>query len=209
MLKNKGDVARVLEIARRFGVRVYLNSNFPSYYRADAQACDPRGYVRVPATRFAAPGPMGHACDVHTKAVWFDHFAADGVHTLLHEVMHCVLHPPWCGIDDVPEDLVLMQYERAIARQYFSPRGYQHVVDWQKVTSVEWTNPETGRSYDELGSIPHYTRSRFWREGFRALRAMGALDAAGRVTWALPDWRKATKWALDLLPLCTVPFRPA
>lgn len=184
------DIDRVLTIARRYGVQVFLMEGFP--HRDDA--ADPRGLHVVPLTTTATNGPLAHYCDPAARTVWFDHLEVAEVETHLHEVCHVIMQPPGCGIDGVTEDVLLMPFERTLARQCLHWKGYKRVVSWQLNTQVDWWFGEV--NYTALDELPGHANTAYWRESFAALRRMGAIKN-GRVTWNWPNWARCPKALLE------------
>lgn len=70
-------------------------------------------------------GPAGTAgLDLEHRTVHFSSSAH--FEQVLHEILHIVAQPPGLPIEDVPEDLVLLQFERALS--YSLPRHLQAPV---------------------------------------------------------------------------------
>lgn len=195
MLKGRDDVDRVIEIARRYNVRVFLSGRFPhgfGEHTHEVGGRDTRGLQVTSATQYMTDGPVWHFCDVRERIVWFDNLDSSCAETHLHEVCHCIMQPPGGDIDRLSEDVVLMPFERTIARQCLSPEGYRKVIQWQEVTQIEWWDARKRAYYSTLEDAPNYSRRGLWRESFEGLRRMGAIKS-GRVTWKQPNWRRAPK----------------
>lgn len=113
------------------------------------------------------------------------------VERVVHEMAHLICQPPWCDVDDVGEDWMLMQVERCISRALFLPddkRSHQAVVNWQEGTQSQF--------YDTLlvdVGKGHYANTTMWRDGMARGRAVGLLDSRNRPTWQMPDWRRMPK----------------
>src|ERR1700710_3260115 len=133
--KTMDDIDRVLEVARRYDVACFLTEAFPLGYGEHAhepEGKNPRGLKKAPViSDDATEGPRGHFCDAAMRIVWFDHFDPKEAETHLHEVCHCIINPPG-GIDQLSEDVLLMPFERTLARQIFSPESYKKVIFWQE-----------------------------------------------------------------------------
>ncbi len=197
-MKHKpDDIDRILEAAKRFGVKMYITKDYDRqmrhvqsgslfadmYRRVELKVMEPH--------RNATSGPRGHWCHPKTKSVWWDSLPLDDLETVLHEVCHVLMDPPG-GIEQLSEDVVLMPFERTLAKQILSKEGYDKVVDWQVTgTQIEWWDTKQKKFYGELSKVPNYTRWWHWRQSFKALRAMGALDRHNRITWRWPNWNKA------------------
>lgn len=193
----KDDIDKVLEIARRYGVRVFLHPHFPrTSMHSMKTLVETRGLKKLNIPARASSGPTAHHCDVLGRKVWFEHLDPEGVETHLHEICHVIMNPPGGNIEQLSEDVVLMPFERTIARQCLSKAGYDKVVQWQLNTQIEWWSAKTDSYWDALDQVPNYSRRWEWRNSFAALRRMGVI-ANGRVTWKKPDWRRATKELLQ------------
>lgn len=196
----RDDIDRALAIAERYGVAVRLTPGFPHLpflFRDEIVPEDrrTRGLSKeddMPDRPSVTSGPNLHYCDVKKRIVWFDHLDPDEVETHLHEICHVIMQHPDHGIDAFSEDMVLMPFERTLARQCLSWKGYRRVVKWQETTQVDWWDRTGTREYFALENVPHYTRWAYWRESFRALRRMGAIAGgrSARVTWRWPDWKR-------------------
>lgn len=192
------DIDRVLRIAARYGVRVFLHPDFPRGFGEhdhEPEGKNKRGLRTAEVPLPASGGPLAHYCDVTQKAVWFEHLDPEEVHTHLHEVCHCIMQPPGDDIDQLSEDVLLMPFERTLARQALSWRGYKKVIDWQLTTQIEWWDEKLKKYYEALEHVPNYTRWLYWRESFRGLRRMGAIKN-GRVTWQRPNWARVPKYLM-------------
>lgn len=191
----KDDIDRVIQIARRYGVKLFITPSFARFGKTETRYISRGLPVSKPHDK-ATSGPRGHWCHPRTKSVWFDSFDVDGPETHLHEVCHVIMCSPG-GINELSEDVVLMPFERMIARQCLSHEGYKKVLDWQvEYTQIDWWDKKGYKHYDYLANVPNHTRWFFWRQSHAALRAMGAIKN-GRVTWKWPDWRLAPKDLMD------------
>jgi hypothetical protein len=100
---------------------------------------------------------------------------------VFHELCHLILHHPRLG-PEVPEELILMPFELALARTFMDADQLERVHELQEKTTLM-----TG---DELGDFSNYTRRWFWKEGLARCRQLGILDAQNRPTWRYPDWSR-------------------
>lgn len=126
-------------------------------------------------------GPSGNTgLRIPERIVWFTKQAT--LAQVLHEVMHIVTNPPDLDIDSVPEDFLLLQFERCVA-QTLGRTAYTQVVDWQLDTVAPLIVPET-----MLADIRGYEKTKPWRAGFERARQLGLLDAEKNPTWAFPRW---------------------
>lgn len=194
------DIDRILRVAKRYGVGVFLHPDFPHGYGESEHEEDgrnTRGLVPAAVSDKATSGPRWHCCDVGQKVVWLHNFDPDEPENILHEICHCIVNPPGGDIEKLSEDVVLMPFERVLARQTLSWYGYRRVVKWQHQTQIEWYDPVTEKYFGSLEDVPNYTRWGLWRESFRALRRMKAITRGGRVTWQWPDWNRAPKYIYD------------
>lgn len=183
------DIDRLLQIAKRYGVNVFLHRHLYSGDVID----DKHGLTYKPLTRGKSTGPICHWCHPEKKTVWLEELDASRIEFAFHELCHVIINPPG-GIDQLSEDVILMPFERTLARQCLSPVGFKRILDWQETgTQIEWWDTQKKKYYGTLESVPNYTRWSLWRESFRNLRRMGALSSENRVTWRWPNWRRATK----------------
>lgn len=149
---------------------------------------------------FDMRGPQGHGCDPARRRVYFTHStpsypAEASPEGYLHEVMHVVLHCPWgeCWtIDDIPEDIFLLQFERAIAREYMISHHLRRVIEWQGRTLAHMN------CFDELWSRRGYRYSLPWRNGIKIGQILGLLDGEGRPTLVWPRWSNLRKYKKGL-----------
>lgn len=126
-------------------------------------------------------GPGGNAgMRIPERIVWYcdeaQHFH------VLHEIMHIVTTPPGIDHEIVSEDLVLLQYERCVARA-LGADVYIPVVVWQHETIAPLIVPEAA-----LHEIQSYAWTRPWHDGFAFARRLGLLNRWNRPTWRLPTW---------------------
>jgi hypothetical protein len=157
---------QIAKLAARFNVRIELTT---------WKEAHPIGRLN---------GPSSYAgMDLTERIVWY---TADAeLEHVLHEIMHIVTNPPGVDHEYVPEDFLLMQFERCVART-ISPRVYARVVDWQLETVAPLIVPEAA-----LGEILNYEKTKPWHEGFDRARRLGMLDASNHPTWVLPQWDDA------------------
>lgn len=171
MRNAKHEARAALGVASRYGITVKW---------VDQQGAVPR----------TLRGPKGHGCSPEKRAVYFvddKEFPYEHVaEAYLHEVVHVIVQCPWrknWGIDSVPEDFLLLQFERALARSVCSTREFRRVVEWQKNTCVHM------HAGDELWVNHKYRFSPEWKRGFQVARVLGLLDARNRPTFSWPDWK--------------------
>lgn len=198
---TKDDIDVVLDIAKRYGVKVFLHSSFPhasmhSGLAKQPDSCNTRGLTKKDTSARASGGPTAHHCDPSQRTVWFQHLDIAGVETHLHEICHVIMSPPGHDIDQLSEDVVLMPFERVLARQCLSPKSYKLVLRWQLNTQIEWWNAKLKKYYGLLEDVPNYTHQWHWRMSHAALRRMGVIKN-GRVTWKRPNWRYANRALFD------------
>lgn len=140
-------------------------------------------------------GPSSYAgLHLEKRIVWYSDLAKP--QHVLHEIMHVVTHPPGLGISEVPEDMLLLQVERAVART-LGRAIYADVVDWQHETEAALMSPGS-----MLGDVPNYGRRRTWHDGFALARRLGVLDGRNRPTWALPCWTETLRrdaWMVTMM----------
>lgn len=118
--------------------------------------------------------------DLDTRTVYFNHEAQ--FEQVLHEIAHVVTAPPGIDYETVPEDFVLMQYERCLCLDY--PRRLtMRVIDWQHDTCAQLLRPDT-----ELGRIEGYESYPEWADGYRRARELGLVDEHNRPTRARATW---------------------
>jgi len=137
-------------------------------------------------------GPRDHGCDTRKRIVYFiedpENWTSwtSGPEAFLHEVVHVIVHCPWgveWTIDTTPEDFVLLQFERSLARALYSKENFRRVISWQRDTLVFMHN------FDELSVYPEYYRSKLWKRGYQVARVLGILDAENKPTFQWPNWR--------------------
>jgi hypothetical protein len=141
-------------------------------------------------------GPQGHGCSPERRVVYFVggdkyHYSPEGY---FHELVHVIVQCPWkCWeIESIPEDFLLLQFERALARQTYDKRTLRRVVEWQEETCVHMHHS------DELGMYSEYRRSKLWKYGFKVARVLGLLDEQNKPTYAWPNWKKLEPYRKDL-----------
>lgn len=161
----------VVTLAKRYGVKV-----------------QPLECLRTPET--GTRGPRGHGCDPASRTVFLESSKWD-VEVQLHELAHVIVQPPWWPMVDVPEELLLMQFERSLARVALDNKSLRRTIAWQHETEVSVF-------CSMLEELEGYERSGFWRLGFRLCRMLGILDARRRPTWRWPDWQKLEPYKASL-----------
>lgn len=122
---------------------------------------------------------------------------------ILHDMMHLLLLPPKELVDPddalelVPEDFVLLQVERAVAKLMHAATCHS-VVKWQEETIVCLFDELVGLApWDrELPRVPNYEQNIAWTDGLVVARALGVLDDEGQPTWRWPTWTETTVQAL-------------
>lgn len=178
----KDDVDVVLEIAGRLEVDVTWAGSLHTQPQTDL-----RGLETSTVFSHASRGPVGHYCDVAERKVWLTYAENRYVETILHEICHVVLTPPGVDLEEIAEDVLLLPFERVLARQCLSRSGYELVKRWQLDTQVDWWIPRQQRSISHLAEWKGHAASKYWRDSHAALRRLGVL-AGGRVTWKRPRW---------------------
>lgn len=135
-------------------------------------------------------GPMGQGCDPKRRVLYFenDKFHEGAVEHYLHELVHCIVQAPWrsWSITKTPEELLLFQFERALADATLEAWACEQVRDWQSETGI-WI---AGRYPGDLclGDLAGYAEEPFWSYGYALCRRLGLLDARNRPTFQWPDW---------------------
>lgn len=140
------------------------------------------GVVLEVTTNYAKlNGPTNNAgMNLPQRKVWYTTKAS--LQQVLHEIMHIVTNPPGEDHEDVPEDFLLLQYERCVGRS-LGKFHYEQVVDWQLETIAPLIMPDTA-----LGEILHYEKTKPWLEGYDRARRLGLLNRRNEPTWVLPSW---------------------
>jgi len=158
----------IFEIARRYGVGVEY-------------------HPEVPETQKLA-GSSGMGCDVERRVVLIEERVRgkEDPETLLHEIVHVIVNPPGVGIEVIHEGWILLQFERALARQALTEEEYAAVVDYQTATSIDLY--EDDKWICILDDAPEPEKLSFWQEGVARCQLLGLLDEENRVTWQPPDW---------------------
>lgn len=107
---------------------------------------------------------------------------------VFHEVMHIVLAVPGRELCETPEDLVLLQAERAIAWHVRECRRvWDDVIRYQAVSAAPLVRSGIGLGRSGYGNWSA------WRHGFQLARELGVIDDARRPTWRLPKWTPTLK----------------
>jgi hypothetical protein len=167
----------ITDLAARYGVKVRWVDAVPECYS----------------------GPMGQGCDPSRREVYFEnHNAFAEIEHYLHELVHVIVQPPWpfWSIRKCPEEFILFQFERALARATFEPWAFEQVINWQHETAVHISGRFVGDLC--LGDLKPYYYEPFWRAGFGYCRALGLLDKENRPTYEWPRWDRLTPIATDL-----------
>ena len=126
-------------------------------------------------------GPNGNAgMSLTERTVWYTQEAL--LQHVLHEIMHIVTNPPGEDHEYVPEDFLLMQFERCVARS-LGKFICEQVIRWQLETVAPLIVPEAA-----LGEILNYEKTKPWLEGYERARRLGLLNGRNKPTWALPTW---------------------
>jgi hypothetical protein len=165
----------ILEIAARYGIKVVWTMGVPSKFEGPAlQGCDSR--KRVLYFREDKRGDV---------EVSIEHY--------FHELVHVIVQPPWrrWSIERTPEEFILFQFERALARAVLEDWAYDLVVDWQCNTYAHILT--FSLDHDAL-----YERRAFWRLGFKMCRMLGLLDQKNRPTYRRPRWDRLTPFEAEL-----------
>lgn len=172
-MKYTSTASSSIRVAVLYGIRVELIDD--NSMRYDGERPSPN------ATR----GAEGNWCDPSLRTVYLE--PGREVQEYFHEVVHTIVQPPWWNIDNTPEDFMLMQFERALARATLSKKEFNAVVCWQEETQCEITNG------GPLRRIKNYDHHKFWRTGLDISRRIGILDTHNRPTFKWPDWKKIQK----------------
>jgi hypothetical protein len=158
----------VLQIAARYGVTVkrVREHGVPARYR----------------------GPEGQGCNPAKRLLYVEETEWAEIEHALHELVHIIVQPPWWSISKTPEEIVLFQFERALANATFEDWAYERVVDWQHETGVTISGRYPGDLC--LGDLKPYENQPFWKYGYALCRRLGLLDARNRPTYRWPDWSR-------------------
>lgn len=165
--------------ARRFGVDV-------EFYDRETVWDDP-GPDKYRISK--AQGPRSAGCDIERRRIIVPTVEANAKQDYeaeWHELFHVLCAIPGTDIEEVDEAFMLMQVERAYAREY-GPTFVRRVVSWQEATSTAYNNG------DELSDYHAYRRAPFWRAGYARGRRIGLLDTNDHPTWRWPNWKKLTR----------------
>lgn len=167
------------EIARRYGVTLEVLPN-----------------GEEPLVAPAAPR-SGYWCDPDLKTVyvWKEHVPLIdiGYHAaaFLHEVVHCIVQPPKYSIYSIPEDWILLPFERCLFRQTQTGSELTECLDYQKSTQYEtWGRRGAVQLSELVGDYKRPESTPTWREGLARARKVGLLDDRNRVTWKRPRWSR-------------------
>jgi hypothetical protein len=179
-LRERPHLSRLLRVAERAGVRwSWLLEG------------DPRIFTDSPGF---SSGPRGHQMSLKKKEILLnpptdrmreDQVAVVDQVAVLHEIAHAYTHPPFFSLEDCPEDFVLMQWERSVAR-HCTPGIYDAVVEWQMESEAKHPDCALHAVYEQCGVS--YTHTSWWRSGFALLRKLGGLTTRGRPTFRPLAW---------------------
>ncbi len=133
-------------------------------------------------------GPMGQGCNPKKKLVYYHEGPMAAIEHYLHELVHVICQTPWWPITKTPEDILLFQFERALANATLEDWAYAGVVEWQHQTAVAISGRFPGDLC--LGDIQPYENQPFWALGYAICRRVGLLDAKNRPTYRWPDWSR-------------------
>ena len=133
-------------------------------------------------------GPMGQGCNPAKRLVYFEDSSWTSIEHVFHEMVHVIVQPPWWTMRAMPEEIVLFQFERALADATLEDWAYAQVVDWQHETAVH----VAGRFIGDLclGDLKPYDEEPFWKLGYDLCQRLGLLDARNRPTYRWPDWSR-------------------
>lgn len=149
---------------------------------------------RVPGQRApATAGPLGPGCDPSTRTLFVDPWELSrGVsesnrpEAFLHEIVHIIVQPPFWTIDQAPEDFILMQFERCLARCYFKDGVRKRIKDWQAITVCTASDCSLQDVEDVTGTP--YWNTIWWRAGYGFCERLGLIDGNRKPTGKYPDW---------------------
>ncbi len=99
----------------------------------------------------------------------------------LHELGHAVCDAPGYELDMIEHGL-LLQWERAVAKEIFSKRAYEELVFRQEENEVWWSNNGM------LHGVEGYESDDFWLLGYEFARRLDLLDADNRPTFRRANW---------------------
>ena len=135
-------------------------------------------------------GPMGHGCNPKKRLVYFEtgNWLCQEIEMYFHELVHVITQPPWWTIKQTPEEIMLFQFERALANATMEDWAYDRVVDWQHMTAVTISGRYPGDLC--LGDLKPYEDEPFWKLGYAICHRVGLLNAKGRPTYQWPDWSR-------------------
>lgn len=133
-------------------------------------------------------GPEGQGCIPGKRLVYVEDSPWLEIEHVLHELVHVIVQPPWWSIMKTPEEIVLFQFERALADACFEDWAYERVVEWQHQTGVTISGRYPGDLC--LGDLQPYEDEPFWKLGYTLCQRIGILDARNRPTYRWPDWSK-------------------
>ena len=164
--------------------------------------------VRMP--KFHIPdayrGPTGHGCDPIRKKVFIATDIGSRYETIIHELVHVIVQPPWAQwtIKSTPEEFILMQFERCLARAFFDMEIVDSVKAWQEETGLFIVGD---REYPmRLGDFDRYWQTHFWRHGFALCRTLGLIDHQNRPTLKMPKWGRLRSQEKSLAAYYRLPW---
>ena len=157
-----------LEIAERYGVSVKFVAEYkvPKRYR----------------------GPEGQGCNPAKRLLYVEETDWASIEHAFHELVHIIVQPPWWSIMKMPEEVILFQFERALADTTLEDWAYEQVVGWQCQTGITIAGRFPGDLC--LGDLPDYKEQPFWQYGYGLCQRLGLLDAKNRPTYRWPDWSR-------------------
>ncbi len=133
-------------------------------------------------------GPEGQGCNPAKKLLYVEDTPWAEIEHPLHELVHVIVQPPWWSISKTPEEVVLFQFERALARATLEDWAVGRVIEWQHQTGVTISGRYPGDLC--LGDLRPYENEPFWRFGYALCRRLGLLDDRNRPTYRWPDWSR-------------------
>lgn len=125
--------------------------------------------------------PLGNAgLDLELSVVYYNKEAS--FEHVLHEIAHVATAAPGIDYETVPEEFLLMQFERCLCSK-MPARLRNKVVDWQLDTVASTIVPE-----EELGRIEGYETTETWLAGYRRARELDLVDEDLRPTGRRAAW---------------------
>lgn len=168
-----------VSVCSRYGVKIVEMDEVPDALRGPRLAgCS------VSMNQVFVPRGWRDPVDAHDRQFCID----EEPETYIHELSHIICQPPNGTISDVPEDWLLIQFERQLAR-YAMPTTIQRVIMWQHETEA----PLVCAPACVLSEFGNYRRDPAWQRGFCLAQKVGLLDSHRRPTWRRADWSKLTR----------------